>query len=395
MTRLELVLQWIFWISAGLIVYSYVAYAVLVWIASRLFGRKPVPPASMVHTELPRVSLLISAYNEAEVIEARVWNALESDYPTDKLEIVIGCDGSSDATASIVRAFNNPRVRLFDYHENRGKATVLNDSMSRLGSEIVVLSDANTFFDPSAITNLVRWFRDMRVSAVCGKLVLTDPKTGKNADSLYWKYETFLKTCEGRLGALLGSNGAIYAVRRDCYVPIPSDTIVDDFVIPLLSKVHHGGRIVFDGQAIARERTPAELSAEFHRRTRIGAGGFQSIGILWRLLLPRHGWTAITFFSHKVLRWICPFLMLAMIVANLALIRHPQYQWIAAAQAAFYAGSMLAALLPGRSAALKPLRLASMFTGMNAALFVGFFRWLRGSQKAAWRRTSRMAEGAL
>src|SRR5262249_30950742 len=146
---------------------------------------------------------------------------------------------------------------------------------------------------------------------VCGRLVLTDPATGCNVDSYYWRYETFLKRCEGRLGALLGANGAIYAIRRELYTPIPGNTIVDDFVIPLRAKLRTGCRIVYDGDAVAREETPPNVGAEFHRRSRIGAGGFQSIGLLWRLLNPRSGWVAFTFFSHKILRWVCPFFLVA------------------------------------------------------------------------------------
>ena len=167
-----------------------------------------------------------------------------------------------------------------------------------------MLSDANTFFDASAVARLVRWFADPGVGAVCGRLVLTDPATGRNADSLYWKYETFLKRCEGRLGALLGSNGAIYAIRRSVYVPIPRRHDRRRFRDPPAREDPHGVRDRLRGRGGGAEQTPAELSAEFHRRSRIGAGGFQSLRTLWPLLDARRGWVAVTFFSHKVLRWL-------------------------------------------------------------------------------------------
>ena len=231
---------------------------------------------------------------------------------------MIGLDGCSDGTAAIVRRFEDRGVRLLDFEERRGKASVLNAAMNHVEGEIVLMSDANTEIDPQAARRLVRWFQDSRVGAVVGRLILTDPRSGSNADGLYWKYETFLKRCEGRLGALLGANGAIYAIRRELYVPIPPETIIDDFVIPLLAKLRSGCAIVYDCDAVAREETPPDVASEFHRRARIGAGGFQSIGLLWPLLDPRRGWVAFTFLSHKVLRWLCPFFLIGLLASQCA-----------------------------------------------------------------------------
>jgi cellulose synthase/poly-beta-1,6-N-acetylglucosamine synthase-like glycosyltransferase len=386
-----------FWLCVALVVYAYVAYPAIVYLLARLFGRRRGTAADVTPPQdgdLPSVSLLIAAYNEESVIGDRVRNALAMEYPADRFEIVVGSDGSSDATCDIVRGFTDPRVRLLDYRERRGKSTVLNSSVPQLRGELVILSDANTDIDPAAARSLVRWFRDPRVGAVCGRLVLTDAATGGNADGTYWKYETFLKKCEARLGGLLGSNGAIYAIRRSLYVPIPGNTIVDDFVIPLLAKLRHGCGILYDADAVATEETAPDVASEFHRRARIGAGGFQAIGILWRLLDPRQGWTAFTFLSHKVLRWLCPFFLVGALAANLALLDRPHYRLTMAAQVAFYLLALVASKLPGRTPLLKPVRLAAMFTSMNAALLVGFFRWLRGGQKGTWRRTARVAGAA-
>ena len=347
--------------------------------------------------EWPRLTLLIAAYNEEAVIEQRVRNALEMDYPRDRLEIVIGLDGCSDGTAEIVRGFGQRGVRLLEFDERRGKASVLNAAMNQVNGEIVVMSDANTDIDPQAARRLVQWFRDSRVGAVVGRLILTDPRSGGNADGLYWRYETFLKRCEGRLGALLGANGAIYAIRRKLYVPIPPETIIDDFVIPLLAKLHSGCAIVYDCTAVAREETPPDVTSEFHRRARIGAGGFQSIALLWRLLDPRRGWVAFTFLSHKVLRWLCPFFLIGLLASNVLLCDRPFFRRVLVAQMVFYGVSLLAAFVPGGVRLPKPIRLMTMFTSMNAALLVGFVRWLRKRQNAAWKRTTRVVEasGAL
>ena len=381
----------LFWVSVAAVVYAYVGYPVCLWILSRLVARR-ARAAPVRDDEAPALSVLVAAYNEQAEIEGQILRLLALDYPRDRLEIVIASDGSSDATPAIARRYAAQGVRLLDYHERRGKAAVLNASFPALRGDVVLLSDANTHIDRAAPRKMMGWFRDPNVGVVCGRLVLTDPATGRNADGLYWKYETFLKTCEGRLGGLLGANGGIYAIRRALQAPIPEDTIVDDFVLPLQAKLRSGCAIVYDTEAVAREETPARIGSEFRRRARIGAGGFQSVVALRRLLDPRQGWTAFTFLSHKVLRWCCPFFLILALAANIALVGDPFYRLTLAGQVLFYATSLAAGLLPPRLKVLKPLRLATMFTSMNAALFVGFLRWVRGSQKPAWARTARVAE---
>ncbi len=383
-------LAFIFWTCFFLVAYAYAIYPIVIWVCARLFGpgrKRPSDPAVW-----PMTTLLIAAYNEEDVIGQTIRGALQSDYPVDRLAIVVGSDGSSDRTVEIATEVGGDRIRVFDYKERRGKASVLNSSIEEITSEIVVLSDANTEIDSRAVRALLRWFGDPTVGAVCGRLVLTDPVTGTNADGLYWKYETFLKVYEAKLGALLGANGAIYAIRRKLYVPISPTTIIDDFVIPLLAQERSGCKLVYEREAIAREETPASVSAEFHRRSRIGAGGFQAIGMLWRTLNPLRGWVAFSFFSHKVLRWLCPFFLAGMLVANVALATwgHALYVGLLVGQILFYLLAAVASVIPGRHPILRLVRLTTMFTSMNGALLCGFWRWLRGSQKGAWRRTVRL-----
>ena len=176
------------------------------------------------------------------------------------------------------------------------------------------------------------------------------------------------------------------------YVPIPVATIIDDFVIPLLAKLRSGCAILYDCDAVAREETPPDVSSEFHRRARIGAGGFQSIALLWRLLDPRRGWVAFTFLSHKVLRWLCPFFLIGLFVSNLFLLDRTFFCWLLVTQMIFYCVSLLAVFLPEGVRIPKAIRLMTMFTSMNAALLVGFVRWMRKRQDAAWKRTARLVE---
>jgi cellulose synthase/poly-beta-1,6-N-acetylglucosamine synthase-like glycosyltransferase len=368
--------------------FAYVGYPLLLVLASRVWGRRLEPP-TVRDADLPSVTLLIVANNEEEMIAARLENALAVDYPRDRLEIVVASDGSTDQTDAIVRTFAARGVRLDTLVQRRGKAATLNRVIPTLTSDVLVLSDANTFTRPDAVRKLARWFVDASVGVVCGKLILVDHATGHNVDGLYWRIETALKAREAQLGALIGSNGAIYALRRAMLAPIPDDTIVDDLVLSLRARLATGCRVLFDGEAIAVEETPPHVATEFRRRVRIGTGGFQAIVLLWRLLDPRRGWIALSFFSHKVLRWVCPFFLVTLFAANVPLAPYTFYGPVLLLQVAFH---MMAAfsLRPDVWRRLpRVFRLAMMFDIMNLALLVGFWRWLQGGHSGVWQRTDR------
>lgn len=389
--HLHLIVHLLFWACVAGVVYAYALYPAVLYCLAGWFGRTPIPPG-IDESALPHVSVLIAAHNEEAVIEDRIRNALALDYPHDKIEILIASDGSIDRTNEIVRGFTDPRVKLLDHFPRRGKAAVLNETMPRLRGEIVILSDANTHTEPDAARTMVRWFSDPKVDVVCGRLVLHDPRHGNNSDGLYWKYETFLKKNESKLGALLGSNGAIYALRADHFVPIPNNTIIDDFIIPLAAKQRYGSRIIYDQQAVAYEESSPDIHTEFRRRARIGAGGWQAILLLWGLLNPLCGWVAFTFLSHKILRWVCPFFLLGALASNLLLLGDHAYQVLFLAQLAMYLLGIFGLMIPGQSRPVRVARLAAMFMTMNAALLMGFLRWMQGPQTGMWNRTRRWKE---
>jgi cellulose synthase/poly-beta-1,6-N-acetylglucosamine synthase-like glycosyltransferase len=378
----------VFWGCAAVVAYTYIVYPVLLVLLAAV-RRGAVAPRELDDADLPNVSVLIVAHNEESVIRERIENLLALDYPKDKLELVIASDSSQDRTVDIVNEYGDRSIRLIAFTERTGKAAVLDSAIPRLAGSIAVLSDANTMMDRSAVRRLVRWFHNPQVGVVCGKLVLTDPATGSNVDSLYWRFETLLKRSEGKLGALLGANGGIYAIRRSVFQGVRHDTIVDDFVIPLLARVRTGCAIIYDETAIAYEETPPEIAVEFRRRARIGAGGFQSMAVLWPLLDPRKGWIALTFASHKVLRWLCPFFLIGLAAANLVLVNSGIYGVTLLVGILLGTVALLGQYLSLGSSAGRALRLTTMFATMNAALLVGFFRWASGRQRAAWDRTAR------
>ena len=379
---------YVFWGCAALVVYTYFVYPVLLVVLGAL-RRGPAAPPDSNDAGLPSVSVLVVAHNEESVIRERIENLLALDYPQDKLELVIASDSSRDRTVDIVNEYRERSIRLFAFTARTGKSAVLDAVIPQLTGSIAILSDANTMMDPLAVRRLVRWFQNPRVGVVCGKLVLTDPVTGSNVDSLYWRLETLMKRSEGKLGALLGANGGIYAIRRSVFQGVSHDTIVDDFVIPLFARVRTGCAIIYDETAIAYEETPPEIAVEFRRRARIGAGGFQSLALLWPLLDPRKGWIALTFASHKVLRWLCPFFLIGLVAANLVLVNSGIYGLTLAGVLLLGAVALAGQYLSLGSSAGRAVRLATMFATMNAALLVGFFRWARGRQQGAWERTVR------
>ena len=341
------------------------------------------------------ISIIVAAFNEENHIGQRIQNLLESDYPANLLEIIIASDGSTDRTVEIARerAQKAPNVKILAFSERRGKISVLNDACNEAKGSILAFSDANVEFASSAISELAASLGGKGVGCACGKLVFRSP-TGaihEQSEGLYWKLETWLKTREGAEGALLGANGAIYALKADLWTPCPPDTLVDDFFIPmrLLMKGH---KVVYAPKAIAEEDLPPKLEDEFGRRIRIGAGNFQALVRCLPLLNPRKGLAAWVFFSHKVLRWLGPFLMISLLAGS-TILAFKGSSWatmVVLAQVCFYS---LAALgltkirirgVPGRVVGI-----ATHFVAMNAALFVGFFRWIVGRQRVTWNRTQR------
>jgi cellulose synthase/poly-beta-1,6-N-acetylglucosamine synthase-like glycosyltransferase len=377
------VLEIIVWVSLLAVMYGYIGYPAVIWVLSRVFGRGEWGGAAAA---LPTMSILIVACDEEDVIAARIENALRTDYPADFLEIAIASDGSTDGTEDIVKRYSAQAVRLFASPLRRGKAAVLNEVIPQLRGEIIFLSDANTSADVKAAGIMAGRFADPKVGVVCGRLVVQDAEDSGNSDSIYWRYETFLKRCESRLGALLGANGGIYAIRASRFCRIPEGTVIDDLSIPLLMRLKHGARMVYAEDAVAVEPSGVDLQSEFGRRARFGAGSAQVIRLLYPLLYPRNGWVAFSLFSHKIIRWLCPWFLLAMFIASDLLALSHRYRPFLLLQVIFYAASIVPMLLPIR---WRMFRLLNLFTTMNAALLVGVCRYVFFGADGTWRRTAR------
>ena len=388
----------LFWASVGALLYTYVGYLVLLFVLSsvlqvardlRFIISRGERRAGNHVDEWPTVSLLVAAYNEEESIGRKIENALSLDYPREKLEIIIASDGSTDATNEIVRSYADQGVKLFDYPERGGKVSVINRSVSRAAHDIVILSDATTMYEPEAIRNAAKHFTDSQVGVVVGEVILKSHDEEYKGEAYYWRYEVMLKFMENRLGVVVGSSGALCAIRKELFVPVPDSTIVDDFVIPL-KIAEKGYRQVYSPEARAIEETATDVSAEFVRRKRIAAGNFQSIFLLWRLLNPFRGYIAFTFVSHKMMRWCAPFFMIAAFAANIPLLAESlrYYGVLLVLQLLFY-GSAWLGWQTNNPALRKLCAIQYYFVSMNIGMLQGFLNFLRGTQKVTWERNPR------
>jgi len=395
------------WLSVALVAFSYLGYPIVLaaWDgvrsaldAVRFVAGGPDRRARRDAEGWPRVSIVFSAFDEQGCIRQKIENCLALDYPEDRLEIVVGCDGCTDRTAAIARAVGGSRVQVHELSPRSGKANVLSRLVPAAVGDVVVLTDANVMLDRGAIRALARRFQDPAVGAAVGRLRLYNPTRREYEESLYWQYETVLKYWEGKLGCVLGANGGLYAIRRLLFSPLRPDTITDDFVIPVRIAAR-GWKVTFEPEAIAWEETTEDAGREFGRRARIGAGNWQALARVPDLVDPRTGVLFFAFISHKLLRWSTPFLLAAALLLNGALAGRPGawgYRALLLAQGLFYglavAGRRGAGGLHGPARRLASL--AHYFVAMNAALAVGLWRFLRGTQAAAWQRTERAGHGA-
>jgi cellulose synthase/poly-beta-1,6-N-acetylglucosamine synthase-like glycosyltransferase len=361
----------LFWISVAFPLYVYVGFPLLLSLL-QAFVRRP-PRKQPIE---PSVSLLVAAYNEAAVIADKIRNSLALAYPTQKLEIVIASDGSEDATAEIVRSFaagSGGRVRLLNYPQNRGKMAVLNDAIQELRGEIVAFSDATSMLAADSLFNLVQSFNDPHIGAASGvyRLLKKEQAQLGSQEDIYWKYETFLKVQEARLGAFTGAHGSLYAIRRALY-PYPSEnTINDDFTIPMRI-LESGGRVAYEPGAVAFEE--AHEMEGFSRRVRITAGNIEQLREIRRLLWPPRPFVLFCLLSHKTGRLLVPLFLLIALATNIALRGEVPYNRLLLGQALFYSLAILGGIVDLRP---KLLRLPYYFCVINASLFAWIYQAVR------------------
>ncbi len=373
----------IFWIAFALLIYLYIGYPILAWVRARL-----VPETERPGCSEPTVSVVVVAHNEEDRIRSRFDNLLALDYPREKLDILLGSDGSTDSTVSRAFEYWDAGVRIRAFGDRRGKAAVLNDVVTSTRGEIVVLADARQRFEPGAVRALVRNFDDPRVGAVSGELVLTpegDGATLGRGACFYWRYETFIRRSESRASSTVGATGAIYAIRRTLFEPIPPDTILDDVLIPL-RMVRRGYRVKLESAARAFDATPDTERDEFIRKVRTIAGTFQLFARERWLFNPLRNRLWFETMSHKALRLTVPLLQLVLLAANVGLAGLFAYRCLLAAQMLFYAAALGGYAHRHRRHRLYLLTLPYTVCLLSWATIIGFVRFLSGRQQVTWER---------
>jgi poly-beta-1,6-N-acetyl-D-glucosamine synthase len=372
------VMKWLFWVSATVLAYTYCGYPAWLWLRSRV-RRCPVRTAPFA----PSISILVVVRNEAEVIERKLKNLLQLNYPPELNEIVIVSDGSSDSTNEILSYHAaDRRVRIVLNSESRGKAAGLNDAIAAARGEIVVFTDARQQIEPGALQLLAEKFGDPQVGCASGELMLGDPGSGEAARGigLYWRIEKKVREMESASGSVVGATGALYAVRRSLLVPVPTATILDDVYIPM-HVARQGFRVIFVPEARAWDVADQGPEREFSRKVRTLSGNYQLLQLApW--LLTAENPLRFEFISHKLLRLVAPFLLVVAFIAALVIPELP-YRVAFALQVVFYGLGGLALLKLARGPLARPADAARTFMVLNTAALVAFFKFISGSE-VAW-----------
>lgn len=378
---MRLVAETIFWLSAVAFIYTYAGYPLVVLIVSRLRGRE----VRRAEYE-PTVTVIITAYNEERDLEAKLLNTLELDYPPAKMEIIVASDCSTDRTDEIVQSFSARGVRLLRQPVRLGKTAAQNSAVAAARGEVILFSDATTLYERDVLRRMMPNFADPSVGCVAGRLIYVDPaesRTGQGARS-YWGYETFIKRHESRACSLIGASGCLYSVRRSAYVPMYNEACSDFLIATVM--VEQGLRAVFEPDAVCTEETHNRSDRELKMRVRIITQTFTD---LWRhraVMNPlKSGFYAVELFSHKVMRYLVPFFLIALFASSLFLARENLFYAAAAvSQVLFYFAAVSGWVFEAARVPVRLFALPQYFVLANLASLLACYKFLRGERYARW-----------
>lgn len=380
-------LEVVFWLAVAALTYTLVGYALVMVLIDLLSPPKHHNDA----TGTLHVTLVIPAYNEEVVLQAKVENSLELDYPKERLEIIVVSDASDDRTAEIARSYEGRGVRTLAFSTRRGKASALNDAVAAAEGDVVCLCDANVMFQPDALSRLVARLQDPRVGAASGDVRLASEESNfGEGESLYYRLERAMQLGESNVGSMMGVDGGMYVVRRELFKPLPPDTILDDFVTTM-RVIQQGKRVVYEPTAVANENGTPLARQEFWRRVRVTAGAVQCFKRgdwppLWR---PVELWQ---FVSHRALRWAGPIWLGVLLVSSALLWNTGMIYRIAfVAQVLLY----LSATVGTVSVRFRETRIGGItfyFVMSHIAMAVGLVKGLFNMQRVTWNRTERTGE---
>ena len=392
-----LVLKIIFWLCLLLVVYTYVGYGIVLYLLvliKRAVNGTPKRPVLPADEQLPDVTLMICAYNEEDIVEEKMTNTRELNYPKGKLKVMWVTDGSNDHTNERLAEYEE--VTVVFTPERKGKTAALNHGIQSVDTPLVIMTDANTMLNSECVREVVRCFMDERVACVAGEKRVMARNQSDNAaegEGMYWKYESTLKRLDSELYSAMGAAGELCAIRTELYQSMPEDTLLDDFIMSMLL-VDQGKRIAYAPNAYAMEYGSADITEESKRKRRIAAGGLQSTWRLRALLNPfRQPIVTFQLVSHRVLRWtITPFALIALIPLNILLVILGAgwlYIIILALQMLFYIAALAGHLLAKAGKKNKLLYIPYYFLFMNVNVFRGIHYLYSHKSNGAWEKAKR------
>lgn len=390
----------LFWLFTAIVFYTYMGYGIVLYILVLLKRRFGKNQNTIFDANFePEVTLFISAYNEKDYIADKMENSLALEYPKNKLKIVWVTDGSDDGTPELCGSYEG--VQVLHDPERKGKISAMNRGMQFVKTPIVVFSDANAILGKDSIRRMVRLFSNPKVGCVSGEKRIRQKETdtaSASGEGFYWKYESALKKWDAEWNTVVGAAGELFAIRTNLYKEVEKDTLLDDFILSL-RVAQQGYTVQYDPEAYAIENASANVGEELKRKIRICAGGIQSIIRLADLLnIFKYGKLSFQYISHRVLRWtITPICLLLLLPVNFLLANDPGifhlsfyavFFWL---QIMFYLFALTGWWLANHSIKVKLLFIPYYFFIMNLSVFLGFFRYIRKSQKVTWEKVKRAA----
>lgn len=393
-----LIVKILFWFLLFIVFYAYIGYGIVLYVLVKLkritAGTKSAVPDADYE---PEVTLFIAAYNEKDFVAEKIKNSRELDYPAEKLHMVWVTDGSDDGTPDELKKYEG--VTVHHLPQRNGKIGAMNRGMQFVKTPVVVFCDANTMLGRESIRRIVKLFSNPKVGCVSGekRIFSKDKDAAAGAgEGLYWKYESTLKKWDAELYSVVGAAGELFAIRTELYQEVERDTLLDDFIISL-RVAQQGFTIQYDPEAYAIESASANVKEELKRKIRISAGGIQSVIRLRSLLnVFKFGTLSFQYISHRVLRWtLAPLALLLLLPAGFALafsegiLDFGPYSLLFWLQILFYISALLGWYLENKSIKVKVLFVPYYFFIMNLSVFLGFKRYLKGSQSVNWERAKR------
>jgi cellulose synthase/poly-beta-1,6-N-acetylglucosamine synthase-like glycosyltransferase len=382
------VLLIIFILSAYAILHSYVVYPL--WLIVFTPDKKSVKEKYTIDESLPEVAILMAAYNEEKVIGDKIASVFNTTYPLDKITVYIGSDASTDKTDSIIEEYSQkyPQIKLTRFGGRTGKSGIINQLAENANAPIFILTDANVIFKPDTIFNLIRHFKNESTAQVAANIIKVSPtdKGIASQEKSYIALENKIKYFESiKWNVIMGAEGGCYAIRKENFSPVPKNFYMDDFYITL-NVIEQGKEIVFDKEAICNEDVPTESQEEFKRKVRISIGNFQNLN-RYNTLLWKFNGIGFAFWSHKVLRWLTPFLLMVCFFTSFSLMFHDKWFVILFSLQLFGFFTPVIDWLLGINFSL--LRFVSHFYLMNLALLRGFIIYVKGVDSNVWQPTKR------